>query len=343
MNRNIGHIVSLAALVCAMSGLAQAQQPSQIVSANTGGPYLDATLEAWGKTFTESTGIKVVGDGPQSLAKIQQMVKSGNITWDVVEVPPVFTLRHCGTLFQELPADLQNRKDVLPGFGNACGVPDAGYANLMLYNTKRFPNGGPKNWAEFFDVQKFPGKRGLWNGAEGVNLEIALLADGVAPQDLYPMDLNRAFAKLTKLRPHIVFWSTGAQSTQMMESQEVDMIMAWSSRAYPALKNNAPFEPVWNQHIIYNNVLAILKGAPHPAVSANYIRHAIDPVRQARLSELFPVTPAVIGATPKLDAAGMKIFAGTPERAASAIRPNLQWVADNSAEIQRRWTEWLNK
>lgn len=343
MNRNIHKIVSLAAFTCAVGGLALAQQPSQIVTVNTGGPYLAATLEASGKSFTQATGIKVIGDGPQSLAKIQQMVKSGNITWDVVEVPPVFTLRHCGTLFQELPADLQNRKDVLPGFGNACGVPVAGYANLMLYNTKTFPNGGPKNWAEFFDVQKFPGKRGLWNGAEGVNLEIALLADGVAPKDLYPLDLDRAFAKLTKLRPNIVFWSAGAQSTQMMESQEVDMLMAWSSRAYPALKNGAPFEPVWNQHIIYNNVLTILKGAPNPTASANYIRTALTPANQARVSELFPVAPAVIGATPKLDAAGVKIFAGTPERTASAVRPNLQWVADNSAEIQKRWTEWLNK
>ncbi|GAP38862.1 ABC transporter substrate-binding protein [Piscinibacter sakaiensis] len=330
-----------AAALCA-AGAAQAQ-PKQIVTANTGGPYLEATLEAWGKTFSQKTGIKVVGDGPQSLPKIQQMVQSGNVTWDVVEVPPVFTLRHCGTLFAELPADLQNRKDVLAGFGNACGVPDAGYANLMLYNTKKYPNGGPKNWADFFDVQKFPGKRALWNGAEGVNLEIALMADGVAPKDLYPMDLDRAFAKLTKLRPHLVFWSTGAQSTQMMESQEVDMLMAWSSRAYPALKNKAPYEPVWNQHIVYNNVLAILKGAPNPGVSADYIRNALEPANQARLTELFPVTPAVIGVKPQLDEAGQKVFAATPERVANAVRPNLKWVADNAAEIQRRWVEWLNR
>lgn len=318
------------------------EKPTQIISANTGGPYMDATLEAWGVPFEEKTGIKVLGEGPQTLPQLKQMVEAGRVTWDVVEVPPVFTQRYCGELFQELPEDLQNIDNVIPGFGNKCGVPDAGYANLMLYNTETYPNGGPKNWADFFDTEKFPGTRALWDGAEGVNLEIALMADGVGPEDLYPLDLDRAFAKLTELRPNLVFWRSGAQSTQMMESQEVDMLMAWSSRAYPALKNDAPFEPVWNQHIVYNNVLAIPKGAPYPEVSADYIRLAIQPDRQARVSELYPVTPAVIGTNPKLDEAGKKIFAATPERTANAVRPNLAWVAEHSEEIQKRWLEWLN-
>lgn len=330
-----------AALIATGPAMAQ-DKPSQIVSANTGGPYMEATLEAWGKPFTEETGIEVLGDGPQTLPQLKQMVDAGRVTWDVVEVPPVFTLRYCGTLFQKLPADLQNVENVIPGFGNECGVPDAGYANLMLYNTETYPNGGPQNWADFFDTEKFPGTRGLWDGAEGVNLEIALMADGVAPEDIYPMDLDRAFAKLTELRPNLVFWRSGAQSTQMMESQEVDMLMAWSSRAYPALKNGAPFEPVWNQHIVYNNVLAIPMGAAHPDVSADYIRLAIRPDRQARISELYPITPAIIGTSPNLDEAGLKVFAATPERTANAVRPNLAWVAEHSEEIQKRWTEWLN-
>lgn len=323
--------------------LAAQDRPSQIVSANTGGPYLQATLDATGRAFTEATGIEVLGDGPQTLPQLQQMVNAGRVSWDVVEVPPVFTLRYCGELFEELPEDLQNVENVLPGFANECGVPVAGYANLMLYNTNTFPDGGPTNWADFFDTDRFPGKRGLWDGAEGVNLEIALMADGVAPEDLYPLDLDRAFAKLDTIRDDIVFWRSGAQSTQMMESEEVDMLMAWSSRAYPAINNNAPFVPVWNQHIIYNNVLSIPKGAPYPEVSADYIRTALMPAQQARVSELFPVTPSVIGTQPELDEAGQMVFAATPERAESAVRPNLVWVAENSAEINRRWTEWLNR
>lgn len=335
-------VSGFAALALIGSASALVAQPASITIVNPGGPYLEATLEAWGKTFTEKTGIKVKGDSPQSLPKIQQMVGAKNVTWDVVEVPPVFTLRYCGTLFEKLTPGLVDPSRVNAGFGNECGVPDAGYANLMLYSKKKFPNGGPQNWADFFDVKKFPGKRGLWDGAEGVNLEIALLADGVPPEKLYPLDLDRAFRKLSELKPHIVFWRTGAQSTQMMESGEVDMIMAWSSRAYPALKNGAPFEPVWNQHIIYNNVLAIPKGAPNKEASETYIRHALQDVQQARLTELYPVTPALIGASPKLDEAGMKVFAGTPERAKSAIRLDLKWVADHAEEIQKRWIEWLN-
>ena len=322
--------------------LAAQDQPDQIIVANTGGPYLEAVLEATGKAFTESAGIDVLGDGPQTLPQLQQMVQAERVSWDVVEVPPVFTLRYCGELFEELPADLQNYPNVISDFENECGIPSVGYANLMLYNTDTFPDGGPQNWADFFDVEQFPGKHGLWDGAEGVNLEIALMADGVAPEDLYPLDIDRALAKLEELRPHIVFWRSGAQSTQMMESQEVDMLMAWSSRAYPALNNNAPFVPVWNQHIIYNNVLAIPKGAPHPEISADYIRMAMQPEQQARVSEIFPVTPGLIGTQPDLNEAGMAVFAATPERVDIAVRPDLAWVADNSEEIITRWTEWLN-
>lgn len=334
--------ITIALTALAAGPLVAQEKPDHIIVANTGGPYMEAVLEATGKAFTDATGIEVLGDGPQTLPQLQQMVQAERVAWDVVEVPPVFTLRHCGELFQELPADLQNYANVIPDFANECGIPVAGYANLMLYNTETFPNGGPTNWADFFDVEKFPGQRGLWDGAEGVNLEIALMADGVAPADLYPLDLDRAFAKLEELRPHIVFWRSGAQSTQMMESQEVDMLMAWSSRAYPALNNDAPFAPVWNQHIIYNNVLAIPVGVEHPDVSADYIRIAMQPEQQARVSEIYPVTPALIGTLPEMNEAGMAVFAATPERAASAIVPNLAWIADNAGEINRRWTEWLN-
>lgn len=337
-------LMTFAAIAVAASAgtLAAQDKPDHIVVANTGGPYLQAVLDATGKAFEEKTGIKVLGDGPQTLPQLQQMVQADRVTWDVVEVPPVFTMRYCGELFQELPEDLQNYDNVLPGFGNKCGLNSVGYANIMLYNTKTFPNGGPQNWADFFDTEKFPGKRGLWDGAEGVNLEIALMADGVAPENLYPLDIDRALAKLDTIRDDIVFWRSGAQSTQMMESEEVDMLMAWSSRAYPALNNGAPFEPVWNQHIIYNNVLTIPVGAKHPEISADFIRTAMEPKNQARVSELFPVTPGLIGTEPELNEAGKKVFAATPERAASAVVPNLQWVADNSEEINRRWTEWLN-
>jgi len=337
-------LMTLAAIAATATAapLAAQDKPDHIVSANTGGPYLQATLDATGKAFTEATGIEVLGDGPQTLPQLQQMVQANRVTWDVVEVPPVFTMRYCGELFQELPEDLQNLENVLPGFGNACGVPAVGYANIMLYDTEAFPDGGPTNWADFFDTAKFPGKRGLWDGAEGVNLEIALMADGVDPKELYPLDLDRAFAKLDTIREDIVFWRSGAQSTQMMESKEVDMLMAWSSRAYPALNNGASFMPVWNQHIIYNNVLAIPKGVKYPEISADYIRTAMMPAQQARVSELYPVIPGIIGTEPELTEAGQLLFAATPERAAGAVALDLKWVADNSAEINTRWTEWLN-
>lgn len=314
----------------------------EITFVNPGGDWLDAVVNVWGKSFEEKTGVRVLGDSPAAMSSIIQQVESGNVTWDVVEVPPQFTLAYCGTYFEKFDRTLVDFDLLIEGYGNECGVPTNGYANLLFFNDNTYGSSGPEGWADFFDTKKFPGVRALWNGAEGANLELALLADGVAPEDLYPLDYDRAFAKLDSIRDDLVFWESGAQSTQMMEAAEVDMIMAWSTRGKSALENGAPFTPVWNQHIINNNVQAIPLGSKNKAAAEAFIEWSIQEEQQTVAPEHFPILPGLKGVKPQLDSYSEAVYVND-ERLAASITLNHQWLSENREEILERWTAWLNK
>src|SRR5580700_1787510 len=105
------------------------------------------------------------------------------------------------------------------------------YSSVLAYSQTKYPAGAaPDSWADFWDVKKFPGRRALRNHPLAT-LEAALMADGVAPDELYPLDVDRAFKKLEQIKPYItVWWTSGAQSAQLLNDGEVDMVMAWNGR-----------------------------------------------------------------------------------------------------------------
>ncbi len=310
---------------------------------NSGGPYLERVLKAWGEPFTTETGAIVRGDQPANLAKIQSMVEAKKVIWDVVDQPPINSLQFCNELFEPLDYSIIDKNLVPEGDATECGISDAGYANTLTYNTAKFGDNPPKDWADFFDTKKFPGKRALWSSPLGVNFEIALLADGVAPEDLYPLDYDRAIAKLDTIRDDLIFWNTSAESQQMMSSNEVDMLMLWTPAAYIPISEGATFAPVWNQHILYFNHLTVVKGSPNVKASMEFINFALQEKQQSALATLHPISPANPDAKPTLDKVGELLYASTPERLASGVRIDYQWVADHADETNERWTAWINQ
>lgn len=120
------------------------------------------------------------------------------------------------------------------------------YGLIVVYNTDKYGANPPKSWADFFDTTRFPGKRGIQNISGDLDpgmFEGALLADGVAPEAVYPIDTDRALAKFSSIRDDIVFWTSGAQSQQQIEAGQVDMALVWSGRAYSAVKNGRRSHP----------------------------------------------------------------------------------------------------
>ena len=182
------------------------------------------------------------------------------------------------------------------------------YSSVLAYSQKKYPEGRtPNSWADFWDVKKFPGRRALRNHPIAT-LEAALMADGVAPDKLYPLDVDRAFKKLEEIKPHItVWWTSGAQSAQLLNDGEVDMVMAWNGRVSALAKEGAKVAFTYNQGILQSTSLCILKGAPNLATAVKLPqrgRRSRPPGQSAAAHRLRPGQPE--GLRDRRDQAGAR-------------------------------------
>src|SRR5262249_1097942 len=161
---------------------------------------------------------------PVSYGKVKAQVQSGRYEFDMTAINSMQWLRAVREGLAE-PIDWAGvHKDKGPA--DPVGAAGQGHS-ASTHGTNpctrraRSPNGGPKNWADFWDVRKFPGNRGLCISDPPRTLIFALLADGVPREKLYPLDLDRAFRKLDEIKPHIkVWWREGNQSQQLLRDGE---------------------------------------------------------------------------------------------------------------------------
>ncbi|MER8370960.1 extracellular solute-binding protein, partial [Mesorhizobium sp. M1378] len=195
-------LCGLAALSLAWSAVPPTAKDRQVVLASSGGAYDKIVREYWLDPFEKATGIKVVvvptGNSAERRAKVQAMIESGDITWDLfvegeIEAEAPSHAERAANI-DDLCKQFQGRTDLLLGACNASGVLSLRGATLIAYNKEHFPNGGPTTWKELWDTKAFPGARGILASTEAyVQLTVALLADGVPKDKLYPMDVDRAF------------------------------------------------------------------------------------------------------------------------------------------------------
>lgn len=312
----------------------------QLTVVGYGGSVQDVQRKTIDIPFGEANGVKMLSDGPPDYAKIQAQVESKNVSWDVVQVEPFWALQQCGKLLTKLDLSALDTAN-LPAEGiTPCAVPLDIFTYVLMYDKDKFANDPPTSWADFFDLKKFPGKRGVMNYAQGGGLEVALLGDGVDRASLYPLDVERGLKKLSSIRPEIAFFDTGAQLTQQMESHEVAMSIAWSARGYDAHKNGANYEPVWKDHLNLVDQLVVPIGA-NVTDAMKYLEYVTSVKGQeAYLSEV-PLGTANAAAKPSRPE-GMDAFVAnaTPERAKEGIYIDQQWWADNYDAAVKAWTKW---
>lgn len=312
-----------------------------LVFASYGSAYQDAQNEAFLAPWAEGAGVSVQNDGPTSYPKVQQMVDSGNAIWDVVDTEPYFPVANCDTLVEKIDFTNIDTSNFPEGTWSDCSIPIAQYSTMMIYNTDTYSGAAvPSDPADFFDLEKFPGTRMVpgWAGAGA--LEFALLADGVAAEDLYPLDTERAYAKLDTIRDSLTFWNTSSESQQAMEDGSADLWLAWSGRGYEAENNGARIAPVWEDNLLSWASLSIVKGSKNLEQAQSFIEFAAQAEPQARFAELQPYSPAELSATPELDELQEKWNVATKDVQSKAIVTNVQWWADNSAEAETEWTAW---
>lgn len=312
--------------------------------ASYGGIYQDGQESAAVKPFATSSGARMLSDGPTDYTKLKAQVDAKNVTWDVVDTDSIWAERQCGKLLMPLDTTIIDTSKLPKDMVGKCSVPAMTYGMVLMYDKAKFGDNPPKGWADFFDTAKYPGKRaipGVPSDAAPGPLEAALLADGVAPDKLFPLDVDRGLKKLTSVRSSLVFWDTGARSQQLLESGEVSMAMVWTGRAYSAVKNGAKFAPQWNQFMPVSDSLTVPKNAKNPKAAMALINYYLGAEQQAKLTELTSYSPINSDAKPKVDPATAEYLTSTPERQAQALKLDNAWWAENQEQVIPKWSDWL--
>lgn len=337
------------AAVAAASLLSTASLAEDLVFASWGGTYQEAIRKVWLNPFSKETGVKVEEDTEPEVAKIKAMVDTNSVTWDVVTGGGGTLMRGVNMgLFERITPDMVNQDHVIPGARNDYGVPSEIFSSLIGYSTKAFPEGKPQptTFADFWDVEKFPGKRTLPDKAETV-LEAALIADGVAMNKVYEVlstedGLKRALQKVRALKPHIVaFWTSGAQPVQMLGSGEAALAFGWNGRFQGGIDANLPIKMSWEQQIPQVGFFMIPKGAPDKAAAVKFLNFIVKPENNAKLSEFVAYGPVTEKAWQFIDAKRAERLPSTAERLKNALFLDIGWWAKNGTKASEAYTAML--
>lgn len=316
-----------------MSGIAKAAD--SMVFTAWGGSTQDAEYEAWGVPLSAETGVSILQDGPTDYGKFQAMVEAGKVTWDAVDVEFDFAYQAAEAgLLEPLDFSVIDRDAIDPRFVTDHAVVSFPFSFVLGYNANILGDAKPEGWADLFDIKKFPGKRAFYKWSSPGALEIALLADGVAPADLYPLDLDRAFAKLDTIKDQIVWWGGGAQSQQLIASGETPIGMFWDIRLWPLQASGLPIGIQWNSNLASADVLVIPKGSPNKDIAMQFLAKAASPDGQKRFMDIITAEEIEGGV------AGSGAVQTLPEGGANQISMDLAWWGANRDMIGERWYAW---
>jgi putative spermidine/putrescine transport system substrate-binding protein len=348
-------------LSTALTGMAFAAQ-ADVTVMSWGGAYGAAQTEAHLKPFTAKTGIKTtMVDSDNPATPIKAMVEANNVTIDVASLEYADAIRLCDEGLLEpidiatLPAGADGvaaTEDFLAGAVTECAVSTDIWSNIFAYDSTKLTGTVPTTVADFFDTEKFPGKRGLRKGAKAV-LELALMADGVAPADVYttlgtPEGVDRAFAKLDTIKGDVVWWEAGAQPPQLLADGEVVMTTAYNGRIFnAAIGEGKPFTIVWDGQIYENEMYAIPKGAPNMEEALEFIKYSTSTEGLAASAQQISYGPARKSsmATEIIYKDGKTVMAPhlptAPENMGNALETSADFWVDKDSELNERFNAWL--
>lgn len=331
------------ALFTSVAPRAATAEDVTITFASYGGALQKAEEAGWLKPFMAANpSVKIVYD-TEDYAKLKAMVESKNVVWDVVVVSNDFGLDADAPLLEKIDCSvvacdqLQPDKFITTGYRAACCT--SGLA--IGYNTTKMPTGKtPKDWKDFFDTAAFPGKRVVMMDPSSYVFEQALLGDGVAPKDLYPLDLDRAVKKLNSLGSNLVIAPSYQGCAELIASGEVAMGGCWTGRLTGVkYDGGAPVEIQWNQGVISPGYLVVPKGTKHKDWAMKLIAFITSADHDAGYSQYIDYGPANINALGKVDPA-KKNRLQSSYLDQSVFLDDI-WYEKNREKVNKRFTEWL--
>jgi len=343
-NRTPRRLACAALLLLLGHGAARAQESLTVLS--FGGNFQDQIRNAWFKPAADKIGVRLVQDTLTTVADLRAHVQAGSKGWDVVMMAGASceTARQEG-LLEDLGLKPEQIAGIPPEMATDKYVGVLRYGSMLTWNTGAFKGRAPKSWADFWDVKTFPGTRAL-DSRPTFTLEIALLADGVKPSELYPLDVERAFRKLAEIKPHITtYYANGAIATQLLKDGEIDMMPLYENRIYEAKREKVPIEHSLQQAVIDINCLAVAKGSTKAEIARRFIAAIVDPEMNARIANYSDMSPANAKAV-ETGVIGKERLAGltlAPGVAASQVTMNYQWWAPVNRDLALRYKAFIGQ
>lgn len=339
-----------------------AAQANSITVVSWGGAYTKSQVEAYHKPWMEKTGNQIKSeDYNGGIAEIKAQVEAGNVTWDVVDVELSDAVRACDEgLVEEMdhaalpaaPDGTAATDDFLPGTLTDCAVASIVWSTIYAYDSSKLSE-APASIADFFDTEKFPGKRGIRKNPKA-NLEMALMADGVAAADVYETlsteeGVERAFAKLDSIKDEVVWWEAGAQPPQLLADGEVVMTTAYNGRIFNAVAGeDKPFEIVWDGQVYDLDLWVVPKGAPNKDLAMDFVAFSTATEQLAAQASWISYGPARVSSGPLVGKYHNKDIDMGPQmptaeaNLANALQNDFEFWADNQDELNERFNAWLS-
>lgn len=340
-------IAGLAALGAGVftSDAAQAQAARQLVMVNWGGIANQGFGNFYGAPFAAANpGWTVAQDstGP-SAGRIRSMVESGRVTWDLCDSSATSSFLLGGlNLLNRIDYNIVNRENVIgPTFALEHGAAPYSFSNVLVYDSSKFPT-APTGWADFWDLQKFPGTRLLRRDAAGT-LDAAQMSLGRDLANLYPLDVRASLARVREIRRNLVFWTGGAESEQFIRTGEAVMGQIWHTRAKVLeQESNGRFKFIWNQGILQPGIFVIPRGNPGGEMAqrllASMLANAEPQVELLKFLGNGPTNPRAAALVPE----EFKRFNPTePANAAVQVAQNGRWWGENYARVNADYIDMV--
>lgn len=318
-------------------------QTSSIVVASSGGKLEEAYRAAYYKPFTDKTAIQIVGTS-NTYAKLKAMVDAKAVEWDVAQVDAAVAATFAKqNLLEPLDYSIIDKSKLFPGVAREHYMPSDFVGCVVAWNTKAVPEAAaPKTWADLWDLKRFSGKRGFWK-QPFQTMEVALMADGVPRDKLYPLDVDRALASLDKIKKEIFWWGSGAQSAQVLIDEEVSAEMGWNGRLIDPKRDGAPINYHFNDALFVSDAWIVPRGAKNKKVAMEFIAFALDAERQAAYSEIIPYGPVTRDALKHVSKQRLPELASSEQNYSRGVLQDFDWWAENGDEAGRKFNAWMLK
>jgi putative spermidine/putrescine transport system substrate-binding protein len=329
--------------------------------ATWGGAYGQSQEIAYFEPFTQKTGVKIkieTYDG--TLAAIKEKIGGSSSPFDIVDLAPGALDALCrdglletieSSMLGSGPGGQSAEDDFIAGGLTSCGVASVAWSTAVAFGRQAYPKAKPTKIADLLDTQRFPGKRALPNGPR-YTLELALLADGMEPGDIYrelgtPAGVDRAFAALDKIKADILWWDKAQDAIAWLTEKKAAMAAGYSGRIFrAAVSAREGVDVIWDGQIYDLDLWAIPKGAANKDEARRFIAFATEPARMAAQAELIAYGPmrksaiTLVGKHPNIDIEMKSYLPTAPDNFRKALKFDEVWWAGHGEELGKRFQAW---